>query len=81
MIVEVIDGASISQLLLYTNGPFYASPWRAPLNSALGSDYASAFRHFDRDHTDAGHNSSPERRLSHLHAQLTATNLELVHLQ
>ncbi|KAL1499134.1 hypothetical protein AB1Y20_013645 [Prymnesium parvum] len=40
----------LAQVLLYTNGPFYAFPWRAPLNFLLGSDYPTAFRHFDRDH-------------------------------
>ena len=56
----------VQQLLLYTNGPFYASPWRAPLNSAIGSDYVTAYRHFDRDHQDSGAAAGPDLFRQHL---------------
>ena len=48
----LLQSPPASQLLLYTHGPFFSVPWRAPLNALVGSSYETAYLHFARDHTD-----------------------------
>ncbi|KNC50574.1 uncharacterized protein AMSG_00735 [Thecamonas trahens ATCC 50062] len=41
------------QTLLYAPGPFYCYPWKPVVNALAGDGYATAYKHFRRDHRTA----------------------------
>ena len=42
------------QGVLYGGAPFFVWPWKTTLHALVGSDYATAYRHFRRDHSNTG---------------------------
>ena len=38
--------------ILYAPGAFFFYPWKPLIQLAVGDSYASAYRHFQRDHSD-----------------------------